>query len=286
MTRIGGGEVYRYSATQWIFGNESIERSLQRLKKYGYDGVELAGEPKAIDTGQVNGLLRQYGLICTSICGIYTKDRDLSSSDPAVRQNAVQYVKDCVDMAVSVGAAHVIVVPSPVGKASPGTTSAEEWENAVLSLKEAGGYALSKGINLAIEALNRFETYLLNKIAMAVDLVEQVNVPSVAVMADLFHMNIEERSHAEALKLAAPYLIHVHIADNTREAAGLGMTDFKAVMRTLLEIEYKGPITMEFLPPVANPYLAAGRDGSDDLFDRFTEQSINEIKRIVEALTT
>ena len=86
-------------------------------------------------------------------------------------------------------------------------------------------------------------------------------------MADLFHMNIEERNHTEALRMIAPYLIHVHIADNTREAAGLGQTDFGPIMKTLAEIGYEGSITMEFLPPVSNPYLAASSDGAAEIFD-------------------
>lgn len=277
--------MFRYSATQWIFGDEGIEASLQRLQKYGYDGVELAGEPYSIDIHQTKQLLNQYGLTCTSICGIYTAERDLSSSRPEVRQKAVQYVKDCVDMASSLGATHVIVVPSPVGKSRPETTSSEEWANAVNSLREAGEYAASKQINLALEALNRFETYLVNNLETALTLAKEVNVDSVKIMADLFHMNIEERSHVQALKTIASYLVHVHIADNTREAAGLGQTDFEPVIRTLIELNYQGPITMEFLPPVANPYLAAEKTGSSEVFDMYTERSIQEMKRIVQKIT-
>jgi D-psicose/D-tagatose/L-ribulose 3-epimerase len=278
--------MFKYSVTQWIYGNEPLKVSLQRLKKYGYDGVELAGEPKQIDVDEVRKLLMEYGLICTSICGIYTVERDLSSSDETVRQNAVQYVKDCVDLAVSVGALTLIVVPSPVGKSKPDTTTEEEWMNVVQSLKEAGLYAEEKNIKLAIEALNRFETYLVNKLADAKRLVEQVKVSSVQIMADLFHMNIEERDHSAVLLNVAPYLAHVHIADNTREAAGYGMTDFKEVVKTLINIGYKGPLTMEFLPPVANPYLVARSDRSEagSIYDEYTKQSIEHMKDIVESL--
>ncbi len=277
--------MFKYSATQWIFGNEGIENSLIRLKKFGYDGVELSGEPSLIDVDEVNGLLKKYALCCTSICGIYTKERDLSSSNPEIRRHAVQYVKDCVDLAVAVGAATVIVVPSCIGKNGPETTSSEEWNYAVASLKEAGEYALSKNIQLAVEALNRFETYLVNKMETAVRLVEEVNIESVKIMADLFHMNIEERSFERALRSISPYLVHVHIADNTREAAGLGRIDFEPIMRTLIEMNYQGAITMEFLPPVANPYAAAEQSGSSDLFDQYAEMSITTIKNIVQRIT-
>jgi len=270
--------MYRYSATQWIFGNEPMEKSFARLKKFNYDGVELAGEPYDMDVGEIKQLLDRYGLICTSICGIYTEERNPSSSDIKIRTKAIQYVKDCVDMAQELGAPHIIVVPSPVGKLNPETTIDEAWNNAVQSVREAGEYARLKNVNLAVEALNRYETYLVSNLTTALKFVKEVNIPSVKIMADLFHMNIEERNNVEALKSIASYLIHIHIADNTREAAGLGKTNFREVMSTLKDIKYNGPITMEFLPAVSNPYLASKFEQKDDIFDYFTEQSINYMK--------
>lgn len=273
--------MFKYSVTQWIYGKESLEASLIRLGKYGYDGVELAGEPYTNDLGKTKSLLARHGLVCTSICGIFTPQRDLSSSDPSVQAGAVQYVKDCIDMAAELGAAHVITVPSPVGKLQAGTSRDEEWNNAVTNVREAGQYALSRKINLAVEALNRYETYLVNNLEASLSFVKEVNVESVRMMADLFHMNIEERDSSEALRHIAPYLIHVHIADNTREAAGLGQIDFAKIVDTLKAINYRGPITMEFLPTLSNPYLVTQQIEPDDLYDAYTEQSIRHIKNLV-----
>ncbi len=275
-------DMYQYSVTQWIYGNEPLEESLKRLKKYGYDGVELAGEPDTTDLRAVKRLLAQYQLTCSSICGIYTAQRDLSSSRQETREQAVQYVKACIDMADELDAKLVIVVPSAVGKLSPETTYEQEWAFAVEGLKEAGSYAQEKGIGIAVEALNRFETYLVNKLSVAKRLVEEVNVPSVRLMADLFHMNIEERNHAEALRDIASYLIHVHIADNTREAAGLGMTNFTEVLATLVEVGYEGALTMEFLPAVANPYQVptAAAQERNEMIEQYTAQSIKHLKEI------
>ncbi|MFB9278505.1 TIM barrel protein [Cohnella cellulosilytica] len=276
--------MYRYSATQWIYGRESLARSLDRLKKYGYDGIELAGEPRTTDVEEVRRLLRERDMTCTSICGIYSSERDLSSSDRAVRSHAVQYVKDCVDLASETGAPLVIVVPSAVGRARPDSEKEEAWNHAVGSLREAGEYAASQGIELAIEALNRYETDLVNKLETAVRMIEEVGSGHVKLMADLFHMSIEERNVEQSFKRIAPYLVHVHIADNTREAAGMGRTDFGEVVRALRDIAYKGAITMEFLPPSANPYSAAERSGSDELMDEYTAMSIREIKKQVRLL--
>jgi D-psicose/D-tagatose/L-ribulose 3-epimerase len=276
--------MFKYSATQWIFGNESLEVSLKRLKKHGYQGVELAGEPYSIDVEETKELLKKYELECSSICGIFTPERDLSSSNDEIRKNAVEYVKKSVDLAKSLHASTVIVVPTCVGKLSPETTLDEEWNNAVLSVKEVGLYAKEQGITLAIEALNRYETYLVNNLTLALRYVEEVNVEDVGIMADLFHMSIEERSMTESIKKISRYLAHVHIADNTREAAGLGQTDFGPVISLLKELGYKGYITMEFLPPVSNPYVASGLQGESTIFDDFTKQSIEHMKEIVEAI--
>lgn len=276
--------MFEYSATQWIYGDEKLEDSLKRLKKYGYEGVELAGEPDSIDIEITKQLLTKYNLKCSSICGIYTPERDLSSADEKVRKNAVDYVKKCVDLAKNLNASTVIVVPTCVGKVQPETTIEEEWEYAIAGVKEAGIYAREQNITLALETLNRYETYLANNLELGLRFVKEVDLESVNIMADLFHMSLEERDMIQSLKKISPYLVHVHIADNTREAAGLGQTDFKPVILFLKELGYKGYITMEFLPAVSNPYLASALHGEANIFDDFTEQSIKHMKEIVQSV--
>ncbi|MBS4202702.1 sugar phosphate isomerase/epimerase family protein [Lederbergia citrea] len=271
--------MFKYSVTQWIFGNESLEESLKRLQKYEYHGVELAGEPDTMDLEKIKELLEEYNMECSSICGIYNSDRDLSSSNVSVRNQAINYVKKCIDMAKKLGASTVIVVPTSVGKLHPETD--EEWDNAVSSFQEVGQYAKQQNIILAVEAINRYETYLVTNLYLAKRFVEEVQLDHVKIMADLFHMSIEERDMTEALSNISEYLVHVHIADNTREAAGLGQTDFKPVMSFLKNINYNGYVTMEFLPAVSNPYVASKLEGETNELDEFTRQSIQHIKEIV-----
>jgi D-psicose/D-tagatose/L-ribulose 3-epimerase len=277
--------MFNYSVTQWIFGNESLEDSLERLKNNGYEGVELAGEPDSIDIEDVKRLLNKYNLVCSSICGIFTPERDLSSPIDEVRKNAVQYVKKCIDLALELNTSTVIVVPTFVGKVNPDTNLTEEWENAIASVKEAGLYAKEKKVTLALEALNRYETYLVSNLDLAMKFIEEINLDSVKIMADLFHMSIEEREISQSLTKISPYLAHVHIADNTREAAGLGQTDFKQVILLLKELNYTGYITMEFLPRISNPYLASQLQSEGNILDDFTKQSIQHIKEIVEKVS-
>lgn len=278
--------MYRYSMTQWIAGDEEIELSFQRLKRFGYDGIEFAAEPYTADQDKMAELLEKYQLGCTSLCGIFPEERDLSSGDSRAAGRAVQYLKDSVDFAVKVGAPYMIVVPSPVGRTQPmpGCTYREAWDNAVANIKEAADYAGNRGIRFAIEAINRYETYLVNNLSTALEFVRAINHPAVGLMADLFHMSIEENNMCASLFRIRDYLMHVHIADNTREAAGLGSTDFKQILYTLREIGYQGPLTMEFLPRVANPYAASGMNTQGELMDKYARQAINYMRELENAV--
>lgn len=274
--------MYKYSMTQWIVGNEDIEYSFERLKKYGYDGIEFAAEPYTTDQERMIALLKKYDMECTSLCGIFPENRDLTAGDPTSSAVAVQYIIDSVNFAVKVGAPYMIVVPSPVGRTElpEGHTYDEMWENAIKNVRKAADYAQSKGIRLCIEAINRYETYFVNTLEKAYKFVKAVNHPAVGIMADMFHMSLEERNIGASMRMISDELMHVHIADNTREAAGLGNTDFKEMLYVLRDIGYEGPLTMEFMPRLANPYASGNVETQSIIMDRYAEQAIGYMKTL------
>ena len=148
------------------------------------------------------------------------------------------------------------------------------------NVRKAADYAQSQGIRLAVEAINRYETYLVNTLSKALAFVREVNHPAVGIMADMFHMSLEENNIGASLRMIAPYLMHVHIADNTREAAGLGSTDFKEMFYVLKDIGYEGPITMEFMPRLANPYASGDMETQSKLMDQYAKQAICYMKTL------
>lgn len=268
--------------TQWIAGNEPVEESFKRLARYGYDGIEMAAEAPTVSVDKILELMKKYNLECTSLCGIFPSDRNLSAAPEDAASNAVAYLKANIDYAATVGAQNVIVVPSPVGMTSvpEEQTYEEAWSNAVKNIRDAAEYAEIKNVNLVIEGINRYETFLANTLTQVLALTKEIDHPRVGIMADLFHMSIEERDINSSLRMIAPYLKHVHIADNTREAAGLGSTDFKGVLRVLKDIGYQGVLTMEFLPRLSDPYAASELDTRSVLMDTYAEQSINYMKQM------
>lgn len=271
--------MYHIGMTQWIAGDEPLEVSCARMKKYGYDGIEFAAEPYQLDADECVSLMKKYNLNCRSLCGIFGEDRDLTADGDA-GEKAVQYLRDSVDLAVKTGAGVIIVVPSPVGRTKkPGGKPMEELNrNAVENIRRAADYAQEKGVRFAIEAINRYETYFVNTLSKALKLVEEINHPAVGIMADLFHMSIEEGSSVDSLYMIRKHLLHVHIADNTREPAGMGHTDFKEILRALKRIGYEGSLTMEFMYRLADPYSSREVNTQTELMDRYAEQAIDYIR--------
>jgi len=167
----------KYSISNWIYGDEPLRTTFERLKRYGYDGIELKGEPQEYQPHEVNPLCRKFDLEVLSIAGIYpwpTKERDLANAHSQVRERAVKYLRECVDFALDVGAPLIIVIPSAVAKTSPvghfesekvWVVAAErEWNYALESVRTAAAYAEQEGIFLAVEPINRYETFLVNNV--------------------------------------------------------------------------------------------------------------------------
>ncbi len=282
----------KYSVSNWIYGDEPLRETFERLKRYGYDGVELMGEPRLYRGAEIRGLCREFGLQVLSIAGIYpwpTEERDLANPDPEVRGRAVEYLRECVELAVDVGAPLIIVVPSAVAKTSPVghygseeewvAAAAREWNYALESVKTAAAYAEEKGIFLAIEPINRYETFLVNNVDQGLRFVSDVGSRAVKLHLDTFHMNIEEKDPAEAIRKAGELLVNVHIADSNRQAVGYGHTDFGAIVKALKEIDYQGALALEPLPPVPDPYIAARLKRYQHLRDLYAAECIIRLRQ-------
>lgn len=282
----------KYSISNWIYGDEPLRITFQRLRRYSYDGIELEGEPQKYKVLEVQRLCQEFDLEVSSIAGMYpwpTKERDLSNPDPEAKARAVKYLQECVDFAVGVGAPLIIVVPSAVAKTSPvGQFDTEEawveavereWAYAVESVKQAALYAEEKEITLAIEPINRYETFLINNVDQAIRFISEVGSEAVKLHLDTFHMNIEEPDPSEAIRKAGNLLVNVHIADSNREAVGHGHTDFKSIMRALKDISYRRALTLEPLPPVPDPYIAARLKRYQPLRDVYAEECISRLRQ-------
>ncbi len=236
---------------------EPIEVTVKRLAKYGYESIELSGEPYKTDTKEVRKILEDNKIRCWGSVTLMLGDRNLVAKDEAQRAKSVQYVKDCITMVKELNGEVITIVPATVGKIVPDGTPEEEWKWAVDSLKECYDWAKKEGVKVAIEPINRFETYFCSRAAQALALADAV-APDCGICLDAFHLNIEEVDPYKAILSAKGRLNDFHIADSNRFAAGQGHWDWIKLIGTLKIIGYDGALTVEFVAPVdrtpANPY--------------------------------
>ena len=219
---------------------------LPRLKKAGFDGVEVPlFQPAKYPAGEIRRLFEQNGLESTFTV-VMVDDLSTISGDAGVRARTRQYLADCIRTIAECGG-NLMVGPlySPVGYLPGRRRTADEWKAAVETFQALGPVAREHGVTLAIEPLNRFETYFLNTVDDGVRLCDEVGDGNVGLLVDTFHANIEEKSIAGAYRKAAKHLKHVHTCENDRGAPGSGHVEWSEVLAALREIGYDGWLTIE-----------------------------------------
>jgi len=226
--------------------DESNLALLPRIKEAGFDGVEVPlFQPSQFAAPAIRRGLEANGLECT-ICSILTGGTNMISDDPAVRKKTRIHMQDCVKAAAEVGA-KIIAGPlySPVGLMTGRRRTEDEWKRAVDCYQSLGPVLSEYGVTIAIEPLNRFETYFLNTAVDAVALCDAIGHPNVGILCDTFHANIEEKDVPGAYRTAAPHLKHVHTCENDRGIPGTGHVDWPGVFQALRDIGYEGWLTIE-----------------------------------------
>ena len=174
--------------------------------------------------------------------------RDSAHEDKSIQRGGVAYLKHCIDAAATMGATMVVVpIYSAVGRTWQATASQRkrDLERCARNLKQVARYAEDKGITLAVEPLNRFETSFINLAEQAVELVKMVDSPRVGIMIDTFHANIEEKSVGKAIETAGPHLVHVHANENDRGIPGSGHVAWNEVAAALKKVNYSGALVIE-----------------------------------------
>ena len=237
---------------------------LQTIATAGFDGVELPLENAGdLDPHATAALLKEHGLAAW-VVGAMAPGRDLVAA-PAETVAATQsYLRSCIDLASTVGAPSVCgpfyAQTGRVWRMTPDerTAAYAEWREHLAPVVD---YAGEHGVRIGIEPLNRYETSMVNTVDQALTglgpLLDRAD-GSVGLALDTYHLNIEERSSADAIRAAGDHLVHVQVCGSDRGAPGGDQTDWPAIIRALDEVGYAGPLTIEsFTPDNASIAVAA-----------------------------
>lgn len=233
----------------------------------GFDAVEIfAPSPDAVNHDELKQLLTKHNLEVAAVgtgAGAVFHGLTLTHGDAAVRDKARAFIKSIIDMGAPYRAPAIL--GSMQGK--HGGEVSKEQAIAWLSqaMNELGDYAGERGVPFIYEHLNRYETNLANTVVAACEIIEGLKTDNVQLLADLFHMNIEERDLAAAIRLGSDCIGHVHLADSNRQAAGLGHTNFVPIIAALREIGYSGYLSAEVF---ALPDSAAAAKQTIDSFNQ------------------
>lgn len=227
----------------------SFEERLTKAAALGYDGVELmCRNPALIDAHAIRRSLAASGLEAPAIVTgeVFGEDKlCLVSPDAEVGCAALQRLCALVDLAAIWGA--VVNVGRVRGRLDWLPAGSDGRALMIAALRELADYARPRGVRITLEAVNRYEVDSLHGARDTVAFLEQVQRENVGLMLDTFHMNIEDASIEESVRLAQPYLWHVHVADSNRLSPGQGHFDFGGFFAVLSEINYRGWVSVEQL---------------------------------------
>ena len=227
---------------------EAVIDLAPKVKLMGFDILEIACEnPVFLDIERIKDALVQNGL-STILCGVFGADRNICSFDPKIRENAQEYLVWMIDAATQVGS-EVICGPfySAVGKEHLEDISdrQKEWQLAVSEIRVIADYANQKGIKLALEPLNRFETDMINTVSQGLTFIQDVGRENVGFHLDTFHMHLEEKSTAQAIRAAGDKIFHFHACENDRGVPGTGQVYWDDIASALKDVNYQGPVVIE-----------------------------------------
>ena len=225
---------------------------IDKIKETGFDFIEIAVESSAlIELNVLKSTLQKKGMQAV-MCGVFGPGRNLSSLEAEERANAESYLKWMIDAAAELDAGPVIgPMYSAVGKArlEDPADREREWQLAVSGLKEMCKYAAERGVRLAFEPLNRFETDMVNVVEQGLKLIAEVGEPNLGLHLDTFHMHLEEKDSAAAIRKAGDRVFHVHACENDRGVPGTGQVNWEGVFQALSEINYQGKVSIESFTP-------------------------------------
>ena len=188
------------SVSEWTLGAPSTSEAIDRVAAAGYPAIEIAAVPE-LDVRAARERLDARGLTASSMCwiGLGYPDRDCAHESDSVRRKAGDYLRTCLDQAHALGAPTLVLVPT--FRTQPEAAGREaELDRAAQTISSAIDGMPETGVVIALEALNRYETHLLRTLADAEALRRLIDSPTVQLMADVFHMNIEEDSISAALR--------------------------------------------------------------------------------------
>ncbi len=225
----------------------NFETNVGKISEIGFDGIELAiRDPKLIDQEHILMVLEKEGMAVPAIgTGQAWGEEGLSFTDPdeRIRVKAIDRVISHIDFAEKSGGIIIIGLLRGITRSDVSRDTA--FDQMREAFKVCCAKAAVKNVKIAFEPINRYETSLLNSVREGLDFIDGIGAENLGMLLDTFHMNIEEPSISDSIRLAGDRMFHFHYADSNRLYPGCGHIDFQIIMETLSHIGYDGFVSGE-----------------------------------------
>ena len=229
---------------------DGLEAAAAEAARLGFDAIEIfPPAAEALNAVEINALVKRHGIGVAAVGtggGWLIHKLHLCLPDLTARQRAKDFIRGIIDVAAKVGAPAII--GSMQGRWGEGVAREQAIGWLGEALNDLGEHAASLGQPLLYEPLNRYETNLFNRVGDTVEFLKTLKTQNVKILADLYHMNIEEATVADALRAGAGFIGHIHFVDSNRRAVGMGHTDFAPIVAALRAIGFTGYLSAEALP--------------------------------------
>lgn len=251
----------RYAVHAYAWTDSWSNRTLSiidRAASLGFDLIEIPlMELEGVDPSSIKKRLRDcaIGAVVSTVCD---EKRDPTGEDEQTRREGIDYLTACVYKAAEIGSSLLSgVIYSAIGRRIDCIPGDVYWERAAESLKEVSLSAQGCGVDIGIEPINRYESFLVNTAAQGLRLLRMIDEPNVKLHLDSYHMNIEEENFYDPTRKSAPFLCHYHLSESHRGTVGTGTVNWDDVFRGLADGRYEGVVGMESFAEVSSS-MAAG----------------------------
>lgn len=254
----------------------------EKLKGLGADGIEIdLGDPDSLPVKSLKKYKSDLDMGVTFTTAI-DKEHNPLSEDEQTRKKAANFLKRRIEIVSELGATTLGgVLYAPWGEFTGEMRTKDEWEYAKETLNRVLPFAEKKGVDLALEPINRYETYFMNTVEIGKRLIDELDGSNAGLLLDTYHMHIEEKSQYDAIKLAGEDLLHLHLCENDRGIPGTGQLDWEGVFKAIKEIGYDEWVVIEsFVPAIEEiaTNTAIWRDVAPDA-ETLGSEGLNFIKQ-------
>ena len=231
----------------WVAGWSEPEcrEALERTRAAGYDFIEVPLlDPDTVDAAMTARLLGEVGLEATTSLGLNLA-ADVSSDDPEIVSRGEELLDRALAVSKEIGASHMTGILYGALNKHPAPLTDAGRRNSVTAVRRLVDKAREAGVALGLEAVNRYESNMLNTAEQVLSYLDEVGADDVSVHLDTYHMNVEESDLRSAVRACGDRLGYVHVGENNRGFLGSGSIDFPGLFRELVQIGYDGPLAFE-----------------------------------------